>query len=436
MHALTKLAEARPLVIAGMHRSGTSLLSSLFAGAGVHVGSRLIGAARGNDRGHWEDLDFYEFHARALEANGLAPEGFACTGTVRVPAAMRDEAVALVTAKIRAGVLWGWKDPRTCLFLDFWQTLLPGAAYVFVVRSPWEVADSLFRRGDPIFASHPALAVRVWHHYNRRILDFYRAHRSRCVLADLMQVTQDPAAVFTLVRERLGVPVGEPPARFEPPLLVRDGGGRHQELVSALQPEAVTLYDELRHLAGLDDPPSAGSPRADAAAIAELAIEEWSRAAAAAAEIKAAARVAAEAAQAAAEARGMAEARSAEQARSLAEAQAAEQIRALAEAQAAAEARATAEARAAEQARAMAEVRMAEQMRAMAEAQAAAEARAMAEARAAEQAEARLRDVEQQRRAAESQLQELQTLTDELALQVQRMALSAPAAAGEDRQAA
>jgi len=52
------VAGTRPLVITGMHRSGTSLVASLFAGAGVNVGTRLIGASRGNDRGHWEDLDF------------------------------------------------------------------------------------------------------------------------------------------------------------------------------------------------------------------------------------------------------------------------------------------------------------------------------------------------------------------------------------------
>jgi O-antigen biosynthesis protein len=290
------VAGTRPLVITGMHRSGTSLVASLFAGAGVNVGTRLIGASRGNDRGHWEDLDFYEFHARVLEANGVGSEGFSCAADLIVPPPLRDEAVAVVAAKAAAATPWGWKDPRTTLFLEFWQSLLPEAVFVFVFRSPWEVADSLFRRGDELFVRHPAFAVRVWHHYNRRILDFCTAHAPRCLVTEVTQMVADPAAVFAEVRERLGVPVGEPPQRFEEPLLRRDDGRQRRAIVAAFQPEAVELYAELRRRAGVE----ASSPEeplaSDAATMAERAIGEWSRAAAAAhqSSMAAEARVAAE----------------------------------------------------------------------------------------------------------------------------------------------
>lgn len=290
------VAGTRPLVITGMHRSGTSLVASLFAGAGVNVGTRLIGASRGNARGHWEDLDFYEFHARVLEANGVGSEGFSCAADLIVPPPLRDEAVAVVAAKVAAATPWGWKDPRTTLFLEFWQSLLPEAVFVFVFRSPWEVADSLFRRGDELFVRHPAFAVRVWHHYNRRILDFCTAHAPRCLVTEVTQMVADPAAVFAEVRERLGVPVGEPPQRFEEPLLRRDDGRQRRAIVAAFQPEAVELYEELRRRAGVE----ASSPEeplaSDAATMSERAIVEWSRAAAAAhqASMAAEARVAAE----------------------------------------------------------------------------------------------------------------------------------------------
>ena len=272
----------RPLVITGMHRSGTSLVASLFAGAGVHVGTRLIGASRGNDRGHWEDLDFYELHARALEANGVGNEGFSCAADLIMPPPLRDEAVRVVAAKAAAGAAWGWKDPRTTLFLDFWQSLLPEAVFVFVFRSPWEVADSLFRRGDELFVRHPAFAVRVWHHYNRRILDFCAAHSPRCLVTEVTQMVADPAAVFAEVRERLGVPVGEPPQRFEEPLLRRDDGRKRRAIVAAFQPEAVEVYAALRRLAGVKESATEGPSPGDPATLAEQAIVEWSRAAAAA----------------------------------------------------------------------------------------------------------------------------------------------------------
>jgi hypothetical protein len=296
------VAEARPLVITGMHRSGTSLVASLFAGAGVHVGTRLIGASRGNDRGHWEDLDFYELHARILEANGVGNEGFSCAADLIVPPPLRDQAVAVIAAKA-AATPWGWKDPRTTLFLDFWRSLLPEAVFVFVFRSPWEVADSLFRRGDELFGRHPAFAVRVWHHYNRRILDFCAAHSSRCLVKEVTQIVADPAAVFAEVRERLGVPVGEPPQRFEEPLLRRDHGRQRRAIVAAFQPAAVEVYADLRRLAGVQDTSPEELSASDAAMMAELAIVEWSRAAAVAHQANAAA----EQANAAADARIAAE---------------------------------------------------------------------------------------------------------------------------------
>lgn len=269
------------LVIAGMHRSGTSLLASLFAAAGVSLGTRLIGASRGNDRGHWEDLDFYEFHARALRANGADPDGFTCVAAPPVPAALVDAAAALVEAKASAGGPWGWKDPRTVLFLDFWADLLPTAGFVLVFRSPWEVADSLFRRGDAIFAANPAFAPRIWLHYNRQIVDFHRRHPERSVLVGLDQVIADPAAVFAAVRGRLGPSIGDPPALFEEALLVRDHDRRRAAIVEALLPDAVDLHDEMRRLAGLPVPPRRGAPQPAAGAIAEHAVEEWARAAAA-----------------------------------------------------------------------------------------------------------------------------------------------------------
>ena len=41
---------------------------------------------------------------------------------------------------------WGWKDPRSCLTLPFWQQLLPDMRYVVCLRNPLDVAGSLEHR--------------------------------------------------------------------------------------------------------------------------------------------------------------------------------------------------------------------------------------------------------------------------------------------------
>ncbi|MBM4010323.1 MAG: hypothetical protein FJ286_02935 [Planctomycetes bacterium] len=264
---MNPVAVTSALIVSGMHRSGTSLLASLVEGAGVSLGTRLIGPSRGNERGHFEDLDFYEIHARSLEANGVPEHGFTLVGELTVPPEMRSAAAQLVAAKAAAGAPWGWKDPRTCLFLDFWAELLPESRFLFVVRSPWEVVDSLFRRGDETFATHPLLAARVWLHYNRRIHEFVVRHPTRCLLVAVEQVVAEPARVFAAARRRLGFPLGEPPVRYEEGLLARRPASSLKVILEAVLPEATELHVQMCRLAesSLGQIPTA-LPRSAAAA--------------------------------------------------------------------------------------------------------------------------------------------------------------------------
>jgi hypothetical protein len=248
------------LVIGGMHRSGTSLTASLMQGAGLFIGPRLMGPYQGNERGHFEDLDFYEFHKRALTASGFHEDGFLASGRPQVPADLVPVAEALVADRRARDVPWGWKDPRTIAFLDFWLSLLPEARFLFVVRSPWAVAASLARRGDRPVQEDPSLAIRSWLHFNRLILEFVTRHPQTCLVREVGQVAADPAAVCAAIRDRLGVPLGDPPALFEPDLLSAVPPPAYPR--SAFEAEAAEVYRSLRSLAGLaDDAPGPPVPR-------------------------------------------------------------------------------------------------------------------------------------------------------------------------------
>src|SRR5947199_6137561 len=57
-----------PLLLAGMHRSGTSLVASWLARAGVDLGRDLLPADAGNPTGYFEALSFLDLDRRMLLA--------------------------------------------------------------------------------------------------------------------------------------------------------------------------------------------------------------------------------------------------------------------------------------------------------------------------------------------------------------------------------
>jgi SAM-dependent methyltransferase len=149
----------RAICVLGFHRSGTSMTTRLLNLLGVDLGpeSDLIAAVPGdNPRGYWEPSWLVEINDALLHAFGgsdLRPPAFPA-GWHRDAALepIRARARALLDDKV-AGV-WGFKDPRTCLTLAFWQDLLAERAvdvrYVICLRSPADTAASMLRRDyDP-----------------------------------------------------------------------------------------------------------------------------------------------------------------------------------------------------------------------------------------------------------------------------------------------
>lgn len=237
--------------IAGHGRSGTSLVASLLQSAGLDIGRRLMAGNEGNQKGYFEDLDFFEFHVKVLTAQGLADNGYVVQPTVEVPDAFWDAARAMVAERNRAGRPWGWKEPRTTLFLDFWRRMIPQLHGVLLFRPPWDVLDSLFRRGDPCYLNNPDRAVAVWVNYNRAVLDFARRHADRCLVVESYAVARDPERLTGAIAAKFGHHFGPPAKQFDPDAFALDQGSAHRALVEQLFPEAAELYEQVRASADL-----------------------------------------------------------------------------------------------------------------------------------------------------------------------------------------
>jgi len=176
-----------PLIVMGMHRSGTSLVAGLLDEAGVHTGADC--------NSHGESDFFRELNKeifRAAHADwdwplalgpALEDEALRCKLVERLREACSSKAArtyagqrfGAVDLQARQGP-WGWKDPRNTCTLPLWLEVFPQARVVNVYRDGVDVAASLVARerrregrlDDAIRSSRclqPRLAFELWAEY-------------------------------------------------------------------------------------------------------------------------------------------------------------------------------------------------------------------------------------------------------------------------------
>ncbi|WP_111895168.1 sulfotransferase [Acinetobacter sp. MB5] len=134
----------QPLIILGMHRSGTSLITQWLYKCGLNVGDRLLNEGVGNDEGHFEDLDFVEWHEQVLQDNDLPTTGFIDKQEIKISEQHIEKFDQIFHKKLPDN--WGWKDPRTCLFINFYKEKIADASYLVIVRDYQDVISSLIKR--------------------------------------------------------------------------------------------------------------------------------------------------------------------------------------------------------------------------------------------------------------------------------------------------
>lgn len=238
------------LCIVGMHRSGTSVVSSLLQSGGLDIGQRLLGAGPGNVKGHFEDLDFFQLHVQILKSRKIHSTGFTLQRDIPIDKSHVRQARALIAERRRRGVPWGWKDPRSTLFLDFWRQMLPEANFLILYRCPWDVIDSFVRRGDKAFRTNPGFAVQLWSHYNRLLLDFHDRFPERCLCVNSYQAVRSPTLLLETLARNFGLHLGSVAELYDPSLLHRRSSSQWMSLVEQACPEALEVYEQLNLRAG------------------------------------------------------------------------------------------------------------------------------------------------------------------------------------------
>ena len=243
-----------------MHRSGTSLVASWLSALGIDMGQNLLPADKSNPRGYFEDVDFLQFQRTMLSESCLPNDGghpdWGWTESEQLNKKIfkdfRPAASEMIASQSKNRKLWGWKDPRTTLLLDFWDSLLEDAKYIFVYRFPWDVADSMQRLGAPIFLQNPEYAYRIWTFYNQHLLDFFSKNSQRCLLVSSNALQQNPDLLIDLLRKKLNIEIREARLKeiYEDDLFTSIAKSDPLiDLVAAASPQCTKLLTPLDELA-------------------------------------------------------------------------------------------------------------------------------------------------------------------------------------------
>lgn len=141
--------------ILGMHRSGTSALTRIANLIGVYLGANnsiRIEPAHDNVKGHWEHKEIALINETIFQRFGgswheppILPDEWERSPVLDD---LRNDAQQLIAEEFAGFTLWGWKDPRTCLTLKFWQQFMGNVHYILCLRNPADVASSLKQREE------------------------------------------------------------------------------------------------------------------------------------------------------------------------------------------------------------------------------------------------------------------------------------------------
>lgn len=188
---------SRVLIIVGMHRSGTSLITQWLHRCGLSIGEELYPADMANKEGYFEDTDFLKAHQQLLKKRSHPSTGFIDQPVGRLQQAEVKTIQDIIDRKSKK-MEWGWKEPRTCLFLDVYNKLIPSAYYLVVVRDYASTVSSLLTREykmrmkkfrskkglsrlkwillkrktpEKVFEMYAERFLKVWIHYYERIFN-------------------------------------------------------------------------------------------------------------------------------------------------------------------------------------------------------------------------------------------------------------------------
>lgn len=197
----------RLIIVAGCHRSGTSLVAKSLTCLGAELGPAAEWSGPDNPTGFWEHQGVLAVNEKVLSIctsrwdDPPGQEGLAeiCRTNPQL-IYLRGGAEHMLRRELSQYPIFAIKDPRLCVLLPFWRPILAGlgceVSVVRVVRHPNAVADSLQRRDRMVRDK----ALRLWLRYAEGSHDPWLS-----VTVDYDAMVADPVLQLCRIGSRLGL---------------------------------------------------------------------------------------------------------------------------------------------------------------------------------------------------------------------------------------
>lgn len=172
------------VVVLGMHRSGTSVITRSLEACSVFLGDKLISGEKDNEKGFFEDAEINRLNEQFLaQLGGTWCSIFLAPADESLISEYIEKNLTVLSSRFSSNPLWAIKEPRITRLPFLWDRVLQAldsdVKYILANRHPFSVADSLKKRNElprlhalVIWMIHQALGMSTLVKYGGLVVDY------------------------------------------------------------------------------------------------------------------------------------------------------------------------------------------------------------------------------------------------------------------------
>lgn len=194
----------KAVVVAGMHRSGTSAIMGILQILGVDIGDDLGAPDDYNEKGYFENREFelYEHLPLKYVTRRDAWDHPPTEESLNEVLPLYEGHLKTLVSKYARSEIWGYKSARGLCFPEYLKQI-PNLRLVVNIRSPEAIVASLKRRNG-ILREH---ALYLWSLHYWRLLKFLSRNEIPYMIVNYDDLVDDTEAVMRRVSRFIGTEI-------------------------------------------------------------------------------------------------------------------------------------------------------------------------------------------------------------------------------------